>query len=193
MPSERIWALSSSRLLAKSTGSSLIEALVAAAVVVTVTAGVAHLLIWSRRAVWTAGVQSTATTIAAQKIEQLRALDWYVDVAGVAVSDSTTDLSADPPTSNGSGLQPSPGDALERNTRGFVDYVDAGGRSLGPDLPRSSRAAYVRRWSIAPLQSDMANSLVLRVLVLPLEDAHDPAGRLGRGARLQTIRTRLAQ
>src|ERR687897_1804489 len=96
-------------------GVSLVEALIAATIVIVVSSGVAHLIVWSRRAAWSASVETTAVRLAAQKVEQLRALSWHVDSSGEAVSDTTTNLATDPPTVTGTGLQPSPGGTLERS------------------------------------------------------------------------------
>jgi hypothetical protein len=173
-------------------GASLIDALIALTIVITVTAGVAQLLIWSRRSSWSAGTRSMATILAAQKIEQLRSLPWYVDADRVARSDDTTDLSIEPAAPSGTGLQPSPAGTLETDTAGFVDYLAADGawRGNGPRAPRS--AAYVRRWAIEPFAADPGDSLVLTVLVVPVLDASSPA-RARRGVRLTTIRTRSSE
>ena len=53
------------------------------------------------------------------------------DGAAVAVTDTTTDVSGDPPGPGGTGLGASPADALWRDTPGYVDYLDATGRDLG--------------------------------------------------------------
>lgn len=178
------------RLIA-SRGTSLVEALVATVIVATITAGVAHLLLWARRATWSAGMLSIAVTLATQKLEALEALTWEVDAAGTAISDDNTDLSREPPGSSGSGLRPSPAGTLATNTSGFFDYVDVNGQwraAAGGPLPG---AAFVRRWSIAPFAADPSNTIVLTVVVLPLVDAAAAEGRPARGARLTSIRTRV--
>lgn len=176
-------------------GSSLVEALVAASVVLTVAAGVAQLLIWSRRAVWGAGTETAAVSLAVEKLEQLRALEWRVDAAGIRHSDRTTNLSAAAPAANGTGLQRSPPGALARNTPGFMDFVaaDGGWRGSGPGTPAG--AAYVRRWSITPLEIDPDDTLILTVAVTPLADVEARASGSGggHGARVQTIATRTAR
>ena len=156
--------------LAGDAGSSLVEALVAAAVVLTVAAGVAQLLIWSRRAVWGAGAETAAVSLAVEKLEQLRALEWRVDAAGLRHSDRTTNLSGEAPAANGTGLQRSPSGALARDTPGFVDFVAADGGWRGSGATPRAGAVYVRRWSIAPLEIDPDDTLILTVVVLPLAD-----------------------
>jgi hypothetical protein len=172
-------------------GASLIEAVVAAALVTTIAAGVAHLLVWSRREAWSAGVRSAAVSMAVQKMEQLRSLDWYTDPGGARVSDETTTVAEDPPVPGGSGLQPSPGGSLAGNTAGFVDYVDSEGRWCGTGTPAPPCAVFVRRWAVEPFESDPDDSRVLTVLVFPPGEA--PHAASPSMVRLQTIRTRVAR
>jgi len=162
-------------------GSSLIEALTAAAVVITISTGVALLLVRSTVAVRAAGAQSAAVWFAQQKLEQLIALEWRVDSSGVSRSDKTSNLSVDPPEASGSGLQPSPADTLDRNTPGFADFV-------GPD----QRVSFVRRWSVVPYPGDPFNTIVVTVIVLPAGKALEAATN-SDSVRLQTIRTRIAR
>src|SRR5512142_2704595 len=72
-----------------------------------------------------------ATTLAEQKMEQLRGLTWGFDLAGLPLSDPTPDISVVPPTANGTGLAPAVTDTLVANTTGFVDYLDAYGKWIG--------------------------------------------------------------
>jgi hypothetical protein len=162
-------------------GSLLIEALTAAAIVITISTGVALLLVRSTVAVRDAGTQSAAVMFAQQKLEQLSALEWRTDSSGVSRSDVTSNLSVDPPDASGSGLQPSPADTLDRNTPGFADFV-------GPD----QRTSFVRRWSVVPYAGDPSNSIVVTVIVLPAAKAGGTAAS-SDSVRLQTIRTRTAR
>jgi len=183
---------SRSSLIADDTGSSLLEALTAAAVIVTISTGVALLIVRSTRAIWTAGVSSSAVVVAQQKLEQLTALEWRTDAAGVRRSDQSTDLSVDPPAPGGSGLQPSPSGSLDRNIPGFVDFVGRDGHWRGRGAAPVPGTAFVRRWSIAAHQGDPADTLILTVVVLPVADVS--AGIMHPAAvRLQTIRTRTAR
>jgi type II secretory pathway pseudopilin PulG len=172
-------------------GFALVEALVAAAIVVSIATSVGLLIVRATREVWSAGAQSTAVSIAQQKLEQLSALEWRVDAAGNPRSDRTTDVSVDPPADTGTGLQPSPPGSLDRTTAGFADFVGADGRWRGGGTGPVPGAAYVRRWSIAPYGADPADSVILTVVVYPLADARGGDGRTS--ARLQTIRTRTAR
>lgn len=181
-----------SLLIADDTGSALLEALTAAAVIVTVSTGVALLVVTSTRAIWNAGVASTAVIAARQKLEQLAALEWRTDSAGLRRSDQSSDLSADPPVSSGSGLQPSPSGSLDRNIPGFVDFLGRDGQWRGRGSAPVPGTAFVRRWSISAHPGDPADTLTLTVVVLPVLDA--ARGSLHPSAvRLQTIRTRTAR
>src|SRR4051812_8867936 len=173
-------------------GTALVDALIAAVVVVTITTGVALLIVRSSRAVWMVGSQSAAMMAAQQKLEQLSALEWRFDASGAAQSDLATDISVEPPGASGSGLQPSPADSLDRNTPGFADFVAADGRWRGRGAAPPSGAAFVRRWSIAAHPRDPAHTLVLTVVVLPIAEA---GGRATHPAavQLQSIRTRTAR
>jgi len=181
-----------SSLIADDTGSSLLEALTAAAVIITISTGVALLIVRSARAIWTAGVASAAVVVAQQKLEQLIALEWRTDVAGIRRSDQSSDLSVDPPASSGSGLQPSPSGSLDRNTPGFVDFVGRDGQWRGRGSVPVPGTAFVRRWSISAHPRDPADTLILTVVVLPVAEVS--AGIMHPAAvRLQTIRTRTAR
>jgi prepilin-type N-terminal cleavage/methylation domain-containing protein len=180
-------------------GFTLVEVLVAVSVAVIAIAGIAQLPLIAAAATRSARMQSTATALAAQKLEQLRALTWTFDAADQPVSDTTTDLSANPPAAWGSGLGPSPPGTLDRDVAGYVDYLDATGRWAGAGSSAPPRATYARRWSVAPLPGDASagtnDSLVLQVLVT--KAARPPAGVSGRPRRpedvvLTTVLTRKA-
>ena len=117
---------------------------------------------------------------------------------GLPISDISTDTTVTPETPNGgTGLSPSPPDALQSNSDGWVDYVDAYGNKLGggPRVPQN--ALYVRRWMVSPLPTNPNNTLVLQVLVTRRADRGlSDAGsvrRLPEEARLITVKTRKAQ
>jgi hypothetical protein len=172
-------------------GTSLVDALIALSIVVTTITGMAHVLLWSRRAVWSSGAASLATALAAQKLEQLRALSWHVVGRGLVVSDVTTNLAVDPPSAGGSGLLPAPIGALDANLDGFVDYLDAAGtwRGTGPDPPPD--AAYIRRWAIVPQTADPLHTLALHVVCFPVVDEGGGDGpRSPRAVHLTTVKTR---
>jgi hypothetical protein len=133
---------------------------------------VAQLFATSTRANLAARTRTSTTTMAEQKIEQIRSLTWGFDTLGqgLPVSDTTTNLTVYPLTQTGSGLNPSPSDSLEQNMAGFFDFLDAGGNWVGTGDQIPGTAAYVRRWSITPLPTNPNNTLVIQVLVTPLSN-----------------------
>src|SRR5688500_20212226 len=84
-----------------------------------VSLGVAQLFAASTRANLSARTRISTTAMAEQKMEQIRSLTWAFDLSGTGlpVSDTTTNLSVYPLTPNGSGLNPSPSDALDQNVK----------------------------------------------------------------------------
>lgn len=157
-------------------GFSLVETLVAASLLAIALAALAELAALAVRTNATARDATMATTLAQRKLEELRGLAWGGDALGLPASDLTTDTAASPETPlGGTGLAPSPPDTLTENRGGYVDYLDARGRPLGGGGSPPGGTAYVRRWSIAPLPADPADTLVLQVFV-----TRRP-GRTGRG------------
>jgi hypothetical protein len=151
--------------------------------------GVAELSGVAARSGEAARVQTSATLMASQKMEQLQSMTWRFDGLGLPESDTTTDVSRDPAASGSTGLGPSPAGALDANLPGYVDFLDRAGRWVGTGAVAPAGAAYVRRWSVAPLATDPSDAVVLSVIVRPV------APRLGVGradAALTTVRTRKA-
>jgi prepilin-type N-terminal cleavage/methylation domain-containing protein len=181
-----------------SRGFSLIEVTVSLGLLTVVALSVAQLFAVSTRANLVAKGRTSATTLAEQKMEQLRSLTWGFDSEGLGlpVSDTTTNLSVFPPTQDGPGLNPSPSDTLEANVQGYFEYLDANGSWVGS----ADNATYIRRWAIRPLPTNPNNTLVLQVLVTPLADervreATSPDGprpRLPGDALLTSVKTRKA-
>ena len=151
----RIWT-------GKEDGFSLIETVLAAGMLASLAVGVAQVFAVSARGNDIARVQTLASILAAQKMEQLRSLTWAHAPGGEPLSDTSTDLSSDPPTDGGFGLRPAPAGSLDADVPLYVDYLSASGMRVAA---RDS-AAYVRRWSIAPLASDPGNLLFLQVRVV---------------------------
>ena len=172
-------------------GFALLDALIGMMVVVTVAGGMAGLLTWSTRAAASAGTQTIATMLARQKLEQLQALEWSVDEAGVPHSDDSASVAVDPMRESGPGLRPSPAATVDIDTAEYVDFVAADGRWRGNRDPPDPGAAFVRRWSVEPLPADPLHSLILTVSVRPLAEARRAATAVSSGATLQTVRTRL--
>ena len=122
-------------------GFSILEVMIAVALVATAAAGVMDLVLASLSSIRDAREETTATTLAVQKMEQLRSAE--------------------------AGLPISPADALEVDRPGFVDRVDAPGASASGGGGPPGSTIYVRRWSIQSLPSDPTRAQVLRVFVTP--------------------------
>jgi prepilin-type N-terminal cleavage/methylation domain-containing protein len=183
-----------------SRGFSLVEVVVAMGILTAVSLGVAQLFAASTRVNVMARSQTSTTMLAEQKLEQIRSLTWGFDTngEGLPVSDTSTDMTVYPTTQGGSGLNPSPGDSLEHNTEGFVDFVDAGGAWVGTGGTAPATAVYIRRWSIRPLPTNPNNTLVIQVLVTPMANemarlaSSNPRVRMPGDTLLVTVRTRKA-
>lgn len=181
-------------------GFSLAETLVATAILTTVCLGVAQMFVIAADQTRGGKVETSATVLAEQKMEQLRSLTWGFDLTGqgLPVSDTTTNVAVDPPDDSGLGLNPSPAGTLDSNTGGYVDYIDQFGRYLGTGTTAPGNTAYVRRWSIEPLPTNPNNTLVLQVFVTtPAREAQraataNPPKRMPGDAWLVTVKTRKA-
>lgn len=179
----------------KEGGFSLAEVLVAVGITTTALLALAQLFAMAVSANTAAKNTTFATVLAEQKLEQLRSLAWGFDPQGLPLSDTTSDTSRDPeqPT-GGTGLQPSPSDALKQNTPGWVDYLDRNGTIIGNLAAPPAQAVYFRRWSVEPLPTNPNNTIILQVLVGRIRNrgsADDGSvGRLGEEARVATIKTR---
>ena len=165
MPQERS-SFSNSR------GFSLVEVVIAMAILMTVSLGVAQLFAISTNANQVARRQTSTTSLAAQKMEQIRSLTWGFDLTGLGlpVTDTTTNLANYPMTTDGNGLNPSPARTLDENTAGYVDFLDANGAWVGTGLQPPPTAVFVRRWAIVPLPTNPNNTIVIQVLVSPLSN-----------------------
>ena len=166
-----------------SSGFSLTEVAIAMGLLTTVSLGVAQLFAVSTKANIVARSQTSATTLAEQKLEQLRSMTWGFDLTGTGlpVTDTMTNLSVSPPSQNGAGLNPSPSDSLYQNAAGYVDFLDAAGTWLGNGLVAPEGTVYVRRWAVQPLPTNPNNTLILQVLVTPI--GNDVARQNAAGAR----------
>jgi len=167
-------------------GFSLVEVLVAAAVLMTGLIAVAQMFVTSTNQNMDARRVTTTSVLAQQKIEQLRALAWGFDEFGLPVSDFSSDIAVTPPTSAGGvGLQASPDFSLFNSVAGYVDYLDAYGNWVGTGPTPPANAIYVRRWSIDPLPTNPNNTLVFQVLVGRISPSGPPTD-LGRQVSLKT-------
>ncbi len=182
-------------------GYALIEVLVACALLVAVAAGTAQAMSMVFRATLAARTRTAATVLAAQKLEQLRSVVWRSELVGappqwVAVSDTSSDLSADPPGAGGIGLTRSPAGTLDSNVPPYVDHLDGSGRWVGSRDAPPPGAVYTRRWSIQPLPGDPDDTVVIQVLVTTSRrrgDGRRLAGALADGVLVECVKTRRAR
>jgi prepilin-type N-terminal cleavage/methylation domain-containing protein len=180
-------------------GFTLIEVMVAMMLLAIITLGVAGMFGTAIRATQAARSQTSTSTLAEQKLEQLRSLTWGFDTSeqNLPVTDTTTDLSLDHPTSDGHGLDPSPIDSLNTNTAGYVDYLDRHGAWVGTGTVPPATAMYIRRWNIQPLPTNPNTTLILQVLVTPVIREANISGvtnrtRYANDALVATVKTRKA-
>jgi len=147
--------------IASAAGTSLVEVIVATALLATSLVAVAQLFAVAIGSNIASQRTTVTTALAAQKLEQLR---------------SATALTRSPPG------------ALDEDTPGHVDYVDAWGNASDERDPPDG-ARYVRRWSAAPLPADPENTLIVQVSVARVGR---PASRerLPGEARLVTVKTK---
>jgi hypothetical protein len=183
-------------------GFALLDVLIACGMLVGIAAGVASAAAVAIRTGAESRVRTSATVLAAQKMEQLRSLAWSEAVdtatgARFAVSDTTTDLSVDPAADSGAGLAPSPAGTLDANVPPYVDHLDAAGAWVGRGTTSPPAAMFTRRWSIRPLDVDPADTVIVSVRVVPVSRAGDPPAAAGRrrgdDVRLVSIRSRVRQ
>ena len=177
-------------------GFSLVETLVATAILATSLVSLAELFVIATKSNAVAKNGGTTMILAQQKMEQLRGLTWGFDPVGLPLSDTTTDTATAPETAGGTGLLPSPANSLWTNTDGYVDYINSTGQSLGGGTSVPTGTAYVRRWSIDPLPTNPNNTLIIQVLVTRPR-TQDGTPRLGtrypEESRLVGIKTRKTQ
>ena len=119
-------------------GFSLIEVMVASAILGCAVLSVAQLVATATAATADARRVSEATLLAWQKLDELRSLAFAFDDGGLPVTDPL--------------LVPSPAGTLSADTDGYVERVDD---------------RYRRRWAVAPAAGN-PDLLMLRVRVLPV-------------------------
>ena len=186
-------------------GFTLVETLFSITILTTISLGVAQLFAVSALSTRMARDATSTTMLATEKMEQLRGLTWGFVVQdggdlGLPTSDTSTNLSVNPPTSTGSGLLPSPSGTLKANTAQYVDFLGADGVWLGTGTAPPDGTVYVRRWSVQPLPTSPNDTLVLQVMATTLRQerqretrgAAGPRGRLPADTWLVSVKTRKA-
>jgi prepilin-type N-terminal cleavage/methylation domain-containing protein len=151
-------------------GFTLIEALVATALLALVIAGLAHLGLLAVAQSVAVEHQEVALRLAQGKLEELWAGRWTVDASGTPVSDPALALSPD--------------DALTTAAAGYVDRFDR----FGAPVAAGSPGIYERRWAISLVSPADPETLLMRACVV----ARAPAlrSRAAADACVTTIRTR---
>lgn len=157
--------------LRRAGGFTLIETVVATAILVTALAGLAQLFVLGVRLTRTSGSHGAALVAAQAKLEGLRSLALAYGPAGEIVTDPA--LAESPPV------------ALQEDIAGYVDSLDAGGQTVDEE---SGEVAFVRRWAITPIDHLEPEALAIEVCVFraPAGDALPPAAEVC----LSTIRSR---
>lgn len=179
-------------------GFSLLETLIAAAILGVSLVSLAELFGIAATANATAKNGGMTMILAEQKMEQLRGLTWGFDAVGLPLTDTTTDTAKAPEAAaGGTGLSPSPTNTLQASTDDYVDYLDSGGRSLGGGTAVPMNTAYIRRWMVEPLPTNPNNTIILQVLVTRRTDRGvadaGSVARLPDEARLISAKTRKTQ
>ena len=174
-------------------GFTLIEVLVAMAILLIAALSAMQLVAMALRTMAEARLYGVAANLASARLEQLRALRFDFDVSGMRHTDLSTDVAADPPTWGGRGLAPSGAGALAANTAGYVDFLDGRGRWVGTGTVAPAGAVLVRRWAIEPLDG-AGDLLAVQVLVRPVLGDSGAAGRrTALEARFATLRVRVVR
>jgi len=171
-------------------GFTLLEVAVALGMLAGAVVALSHLVLASAAAGQDTRRADVASALAQERLEQLRGLSWGYEADGAPREDTTTSVAGLGGEETGSGLGLSPPEALERDTPGFVDYLDTSGQPVdaagGP-----AGVAFVRRWLVASSPDGPGEALVLRVLVVRVEARFQPAPARSRGAAsLATLKTR---
>ena len=149
-------------------GFTLLEVMVALALLMGALLAVAQLLVAAARAAGLSRDLTIATCLAAQKMEQLRGLAWGYDIDGGPIDDAESDVARWPDAATGgTGLTRSPPGSLGSNIAGFADYLDEAGRWLGSGPAPPPGTVFVRRWSTeADAGASPPSTLTLHVVVL---------------------------
>ena len=180
-------------------GFSIVETIFATGILATAVVALAQMFVMSVKNNQAARTGSYATTLAEQKMEQLRGLTYGFDTIGLPVTDTTTNTTTvNDNGAAGKGLTPSPANTLNHNTDGFVDYLDQFGNQLGTGTGVPLQTVYIRRWSIDPLPTNPNNTIVIQVMVTRetnrgIADQDGSTERLKDEARIMSVKTRKAQ
>jgi prepilin-type N-terminal cleavage/methylation domain-containing protein len=147
-------------------GFTLIEVLVAMALLVAVAVGLLDLLLRASLLSRSDRQQTIALALALERLDQLRSLSWGLGAseAPAPVADLVTDLSGPSFSGAGPGLSEAPGDTLTSIVPGWVDYADEGGGWVGQGGRPPVGTTFVRRWNVSRVPG-LSGALLLRVRV----------------------------
>lgn len=155
--------------LASARGFTLVETLVATAILVTALAGIAQLFVLGSHLTRQAGASGMALVAAQDKLESLLGQAFTYDDTGEEATDSA--------------LEPSPEWSLSEDVEPYVDWLDESGQPQAePD-----DAVLIRRWRISSLGATTPDAIAIEVCVFPFTASGAPRGA---DACLSTIRTR---
>jgi prepilin-type N-terminal cleavage/methylation domain-containing protein len=173
-------------------GFTLIEVLIALALLAGAGLALATVVLRASREAAAARRQTIETTMAVERMEQLRGLTWGWDGASppARVSDATTNLSTAASSSGGRGLATSPPDSLDVNEDGYVDFADARGKWVGAGTMVPPEAVFARRWRVSFVPS-VADALVFEVKVEPVGGGRSRSGPAD-SVRFVTVKGRKA-
>jgi prepilin-type N-terminal cleavage/methylation domain-containing protein len=129
-------------------GFTVVEMLVATAILVCGIAGLSYVAAVAVRQTATARGETMALLLAQSKLEELRAAPWAFDPLGARVSAPE--------------LMASPASALDADATGYADQTDVAGTLL--DTRTDRRVVFRRRWLVAVDLGD-ADTLWLKVCV----------------------------
>ena len=147
------------RIITGERGATLIEALVAGALLLTLATGTATLITLARKLSSRAEQLMTGTALAAARLQSLRSVPWTYGIDG-----SANEVAA---------LATSGVDTLGRNTTGFFELASESGEAgiVGARAP-----AFAVRWAIGPTVAAVGETRSLEVCVFtwPAADGSPP-------------------
>ncbi len=130
-------------------GTSLIEAVIASALLAVVLTGVAPLVVAAVAGTDAIRVSLLAEHLARQRLAQVQALT-HMRVAGVVVADGSTGFAGGDFVVGGAGLAATGLAPLQASVAGWSDWLDARGDWVSSSVGPPPEARYRRRWGILP-------------------------------------------
>ena len=157
--------------LRQTDGFTLLETVVATAILVTAIAGISQLFLLGVGHTRSSGSRGAALAAAQAKLEALRSRVLAYGPSGERVTDPA--LAASPP------------DSLTKAAAGYVDALDVAGHTVDID---GGELAFERRWAVSVLDDFEPEALAIEVCVYRAPATG--AGPAAAEACLSTIRTR---